>query len=67
MPLDGCTEFFGSLSVVLFGSIILSHSKTANATVVSFLNLYTKRSNQNTQQFRRVVNSLQNECFDIQP
>jgi len=27
--------------VVLFGSILLSHSKTINAKVVSFLNLYT--------------------------
>jgi len=37
--------------VVLFGSILLSHSKTMNAKAVSFLNLYTKRSNQKALQF----------------
>jgi len=49
--------------VVLFGSTPLSHSKTIRAKVVSFpnlsfLNLYTKRSNQKALQFRRVMNSL---------
>jgi len=41
----------GSQNVVLFGSILLSHSKTINIKVVSFLNLYTKRSNQKALQF----------------
>ena len=38
----GCADFdliLGSWNVVLFGSIILSHSKTISAEVVSFLNL----------------------------
>jgi len=43
---------------VLFVSILLSHSKTVSAKVVSFLNLYTKRSNQKALQFLRVMNSL---------
>jgi len=37
----GCSDFdliLGSLGVVLFGSILLSHSKTINAKVVSFFN-----------------------------
>jgi len=42
----------------LFEWIFLSHSKTIHAKVASFLNLYTKRSNQKALQFRRVVNSL---------
>jgi len=49
-----CTDFdliLGSQSVVLFGSILLSHSKTINAKVVSFLNLYTKWRNQNLYNF----------------
>jgi len=36
----GCTDFdliLGSYSMVLFGSILLSHSKTVNAQVISFL------------------------------
>jgi len=33
-------------SLVLFGSILLSHSKMINAKVISFPDLYTKRSNQ---------------------
>jgi len=37
--------------VVLFGSILLSDSKTINDKVVSFVNLYTKRSNQKALQF----------------
>jgi len=44
--------------VVLFGSILLSHSKTVNAKVISFPDLYTKRSNQKALQFWRVVNRL---------
>jgi len=44
--------------VVLFGSILLSDSKTINDKVVSFVNLYTKRSNKKALQFLRVVNSL---------
>jgi len=38
----GCIDFdliLGSQSVVLFGSIISSHSKTIDAEVVSFLKL----------------------------
>ena len=46
-----------SQSVVLLGSIPLSHSKTINAKVVSFLNLHTERSNQKALQFLRVVSS----------
>ena len=37
--------------MVLFGSILLSGSKTINATVLSFLNLYTERSNETALQF----------------
>ena len=36
--------------MVLFDSILLSHSKMINAKVVSFLNIYTKRSYQKTLQ-----------------
>jgi len=49
----GCTDFDlipKSSGVVLFGSILLSHSKTINAKVVGFLNLFTKRSNEKTLQ-----------------
>jgi len=42
----------------MFGSVLSSHSKTINAKVVSFLNLYTKRGNHKALQFLRVVNSL---------
>ena len=38
--------------------ILLSHSKTINAKVLSFADLYTKRSNQEALQFWCVVNSL---------
>jgi len=60
-----------SWSMVLFGSILLSHSKTINAEVVSFLNLYVKHTKQKTLQFWRVVNGLKtlktvNKCVDIQ-
>jgi len=37
--------------MVLFGSILLSHSNTINAEVVSFLNIYTKRSHQKLYNF----------------
>jgi len=49
-----CTDFdliLGSQSAVLFGSILLSHSKTINAKFTSFPDLYTKRSNQKALQF----------------
>jgi len=49
-----CTDFdliLGVKRVVLFGAIISSHSKTINAKLVSFLNLYTKRSHQKALQF----------------
>ena len=47
------------------------YSKTIHDKVVSFLNLYTKRSNQKAQQFWRVVNSWKHlkkikECFGIE-
>jgi len=56
---------------MLFGSIRLSHLKTINAKVLSFLNLKTKRSNRKPLQFWRVVNSQKHEkpvkeCFDFQ-
>jgi len=44
--------------VVLFGSNLFSHSKTINAKVVSFLNLYSNRGNQKALQFSRVENRL---------
>ena len=47
----GCTDFdliLRSSSVMLFGSILLNHSKTINAKVVRFLNLY---ANQNLYNF----------------
>jgi len=44
------------LNAVLFGSILLIHSKTINAKVVSMLHLYTKRSIQKALQFWPVVN-----------
>jgi len=51
--------------------ILLSHSKTINAKIISFADLYTKRSNQKALQFWCVVNSLKyekpvKECFGIQ-
>ena len=51
-------RWFPSNSWVLFGSFLLSHSKTINAKVVSFLKIYAKCSNQKVIQFRRVMNSL---------
>jgi len=45
-------------SVVLFGSILLSHSKTINTKVISFPDPSTKLSNKKALQFWRVVNSL---------
>jgi len=44
----GCIDFdliLGSQSVVLFGSIILSHSKTINAKVISLPDLYNSLLN----------------------
>jgi len=46
---------------LMFGSILLSHSKTINVEDVSFLNLYrsSKRSNRKALiQILRVANSL---------
>jgi len=42
-------------SVVLFGSILLSHAKTMNAKVVTFLIPYTERSHQKAQILRVVI------------
>ena len=63
-----CTDFdliLRSWSVVLFGSNLLSHSKTINAKVVTFLNAVIKKL-----QFWRVGDSLKTwkrkECFVIQ-
>jgi len=58
--------------VVLFGSVFLSHSKTVNAQVNSFLNLqYIKKSsNQKALQFlmrdEKPKNMKNKKCFDIQ-
>jgi len=43
-------QFLGQ-SVMLFGSVLSSHSKTISAKAVSFLNLYNKRSIQKALQF----------------
>jgi len=40
------------------GVVLLSHLKTISTKVVSFLNLYTERSNKNALQFGRVVDNL---------
>ena len=50
----GCTDFdviLGSQRAVVFGSILLSHSKTMNAKVISFPDLYTKCSNKKLYNF----------------
>jgi len=43
----------GSLSVVLLGSILLSHSTTTNAKVVSFFNLYVNAEIKSSTIFTR--------------
>ena len=69
--MDTLISILQSWSVVLFGSIFFKSLETLNAKVVSFLNVYYKRSNQKALQFWREVNSLKHEkplkeCFDIQ-